>query len=146
MGREIRFRAWDKKWGVMFDNDIMLNGGRELVKFAKRNSPIPEVQNAHGGLLLPTDDENMIFMQYTGLKDKNGKEIYEGDITQGENSLQVVKWVESSAKFGVKVIKSDFVLLRGCTFPIQQYVKDGTLQCVFEVIGNIYENPELLEG
>lgn len=84
--------------------------------------------------------------QYTGLKDKNGKEIYEGDISQSEHLIYEIKWVERCTKYGVKVIKSPFVLTRGCTFPLQDYVKEGTIQCWFEVIGNIHEHPHLLEA
>ncbi|MFU1797657.1 YopX family protein [Paenibacillus azoreducens] len=84
-------------------------------------------------------------MQCSGLTDKNGKLIYEGDICQKDEKLYEVRWVKNSAKFGVKVIKSDCVLTRGCTFPIQQYVKEGSTECSLEVIGNIYENGGLIE-
>lgn len=83
--------------------------------------------------------------QFTGLHDKNGKEIYEGDIGTKDGVLYQVIWVECGAMYGLKVIKTDHVLTRGLTFPLQQYAIEGTMECNFEVIGNIYENPELLE-
>ena len=71
-------------------------------------------------------DECSIIMQYTGLKDKNGKEIYEGDIYKSTSSL-----------FGehIGVIKD----IRRVNLDADYHPDD------FEVIGNIYENPELIK-
>ena len=69
-------------------------------------------------------------MQYTGLNDKNGKEIYEGDILEysGDSKvyekIKVVEWIDKSAFIG-------FLIARNIEY---------------EIIGNIYANPELLEG
>ncbi|MNN53570.1 YopX protein [compost metagenome] len=71
--------------------------------------------------------------QYTGLKDKNAREIYEGDVTKDEfDRVAVISWKENEARFAM------------------QYVGQKTEYRMFishlkmEVIGNIYENPELL--
>lgn len=82
-------------------------------------------------------------MQYTGLKDKNGKEIYEGDIAVGEQSTYSVHWDDRMAQFQAKIEQTESVLTKHCSFPLWQYVKDG--RCRFEVIGNKWDNPELLE-
>lgn len=67
-------------------------------------------------------------MQYTGLKDKSGKEIYEGDILDDEGSSCVIAWDED--RYGWGVIDE----------PYWQFYEH------MKIIGNIYENPELLEA
>jgi uncharacterized phage protein (TIGR01671 family) len=85
-------------------------------------------------------DEKAIVMQYTGLKDKNGKEIYEGDIVEsieggfgsGER-IDVVKW-NNGEDGGERYEKAEFIPLNSLWFQLH----------TSEIIGNIYENPELL--
>ena len=84
-----------------------------------------------------TVDRNTVW-QYTGLKDKNRKEIYEGDILKfSEVDTAIVQWNEKYAYFMVK--------------PIQDYYFDSDVlghaieYSKVEVIGNIYDNPELLK-
>ena len=109
--REIKFRVWDGvKIHTVYRLEFTFNGeliGRKTYKF----------------------------MQYTGIKDKNGVEIYEGDMNKTNSSLYKVVF-DKCCFWGVDE--------RG-KYPIYQinhYVLDDE---IFEVIGNIYENPELLE-
>ena len=81
--------------------------------------------------------------QYTGLKDKNGVEIYEGDIVEiiyGENLVGEVYFQSNMGTFRVKCIDEN-------SYPLVTYnIKGGELINVVEkVIGNIYEPPELVE-
>lgn len=82
-------------------------------------------------------------MQSSGLKDKNGKEIYEGDIAVGEHASYSIFWDSRMAQFKAKVIKTASVLIKGNSFPLWQYVDDNG-NCRIEVVGNIYENAELI--
>ena len=117
--REIKFRAWDP----CADPPCMYN------------SNVCE-EYAMGDLL----GGEMSIMQYTGLKDKNGTEIYEGDIVEGlcagrENMGEVI-FSKRGLKFCVRTHK------RGT------YGKDVPVMASLigtRVIGNIYENPDLLE-
>lgn len=88
-------------------------------------------------------DEDVEFMQSTGLKDKKGVEIYEGDILK-LNAIFLapddkIGYLEYSPKYGYSIIFEGNRLYR------QEYWA-STNKLNYEVIGNIYENPELLEG
>ena len=81
-------------------------------------------------------DRHLIWEQSTGRKDKNGKEIYEGDIVKYEGSVAVIIWREKASEFGVRWldcgVEDEFDYWNTCRGPA-------------EVIGNIHENPELLK-
>lgn len=139
MNRVIKFRVWDKRTEQMFGNEVLLESGRQLVIFAKRMKPdLPDMQNAHGGLLLPIDDENLVFMQFAGLHDRNGVEIYEGDIVDRTHYL-----VGKPRRVIGQVV---FIAPRFFVDGVGKYKRmvQIDLDSSYEVIGNIYEHPELL--
>lgn len=129
--REIKFRAWDDERKVMvhtFDGEIViLNHDTELIASSYD---------------INKDYYEMKLMQFTGLEDKNGKDIYEGDIvsTDGGSIIGSIKWIdikgEDYAGFG---IRDD--LNKEWYWFSDHYVSED-----LEVIGNIYRNPELLKG
>lgn len=84
------------------------------------------------------DFEDVIFTQSTGLKDKNGKEIFEGDIVDYKGRKAVVKWHGSYASFIYRFVDE-----------LQERVSEWHPLFLayyhFEIIGNIYENKEFLE-
>ncbi len=128
MEREIKFRAWFKPLKRMY---LV----REL-KFG-RNNKITVITNHTGG----TAPISYEIMQFTGLKDKNNKDIYEGDIlTYGlkkdEIIIQII-WNDLDDN-GFKVISQKD---KNCLHDIRIY----RFEEQSEVIGNIYENPELLK-
>lgn len=98
-----------------------------------------EIFKRHCAVLLETIGE------YTGLTDRNGKKIFEGHIcTDGENTYEVVF---DKYQFAVKVIKTPLYLIqKGDIFPLWQFddcERNGYRQ--LEIIGNIHDNPELLD-
>lgn len=91
------------------------------------------------GQLNNTDE---VFMQYTGLKDKNGKEIYEGDVVEYDNGTKAKVIFHDGGFCGYDgyATCSDEAYLR---LSPEETPFDG-LEFEVEVIGNIYQNPELL--
>ena len=89
--------------------------------------------------------EDAIIMQFTGLHDKNGKEIYEGDILNvGENLVCEIVYVDKNVEDYGDEIHCAFhakVYIHNKTIPLDSYLKNNC-----EIIGNIHENQELLEN
>jgi hypothetical protein len=107
--REIMFRAWDKS-NSHFIYVILIHGKLGLPKYAKWN-----------GL----GD----WLQYTGLKDKNGVEIWEGDVVRET-------WEDFKPQTAIFPVTFDE--------DIGRFVVYNAYKSLVEVVGNIYENPELL--
>ena len=124
-----KFRAWTEEGKVMyydaypFRNDTLLLSYDEIA--------FDEV---------PASD--FILMQSTGIKDKNGKEIFEGDVVKYEvgryTYTEEVAYDKNFAGFGVKDADANII------FTVGELAEDIDLSSL-EVVGSIYENPELLE-
>lgn len=124
MNREIKFRAWyyDEDWPEFSHMMFVCS-----IDFVQQKAKIGILENIH-------KFNQIKLMQYTGKKDKNGVEIYEGDIVRYAEFNCPVLWskdlmwcIDINNGYGEEMLTAYF---------------DYEL----EVIGNIYENPELLEG
>lgn len=149
--REIKFRAWNKEEKCMiysdevypkseykFEFEIFNNFKLTLMKMINReNAYHKDGEETHIEYFEPVDAE---IMQYTGIKDSNGNEIYEGDIVKiedyfGEDLIGNIIYDEATA--GYVFHKGNERNYFQMTLDLENYV--------YYVIGNIYENPELLE-
>jgi uncharacterized phage protein (TIGR01671 family) len=153
MNREIKFRAWNNVWKCMY----------YLIGFklaGKKHTQLYYFDADGDSTTCAVLTENIVLLQYTGLHDKNGKEIYEGDIVQFNNNkvdlcqvcfgefpvydMETEEVTDTTCGWYAKVIFTD-ALSQIEPFNYDRVINNqwiGTLD--IEVIGNIYENPELL--
>ena len=118
--REIKFRAWDKINKDMFNVESINFQERRVYKDTVSYRKFNDVE----------------LMQYTGLKDKNNKEIYEGDILFESFGERYYKVVFENGSFRGE-FKGDF---DEYSFDLIDIIAQGC-----KIVGNIYENPELME-
>lgn len=118
--REIKFRVWSKHTKKMFDDGFYISQNSDLFQDDSLDYKSKDLYEV---------------MQYTGLKDKNGTEIYEGDILKFSGNvvaLGIVKYNENFATFQACNGNSGWLFGK----------ESGTN---IEILGNSYENPELLK-
>lgn len=165
MKREIKFRAWmPRKWNPTFQEWHKANKHRTdrtsgtIKQFEKETNQLfidgfvagmdydicisqkGLVMNLEGGWDYQSENEEAVVMQFTGLKDKNGKEIFEGDF---DEDMQVVMWCENSV--GWQWATYDFPtkekICCHCYNCEGDYNFTEQIEKV-EIHGNIYENAE----
>jgi len=114
--KDIKFRIWDKDTNTMIYKGFVVADGRI-------------------GVLICSDEfdelDNAVAMQYTGLKDKNGKMVYEGDVLKSDGFQGVIEFKGGEFRFRYTCY--------------DRYDRIWEMNYHAEVIGNIWENPELLK-
>ena len=129
-----RFRAWDVLAEKMIDEILMISFVRKEIigKFSDGSTSVPlKFEDERNG-------EDVILMQSTGLVDKSGKEIFEGDILDYRGRKALVRWHGSYASFIYRFVDE----------PHKRKAEWKPLYLAYmkcEIIGNVYENTELLE-
>jgi len=157
--RDIKFRAWNKVHKCM-DDFFFIQSNGVIHESANKTYDTPNTEIE--------ESPNLIIMQYTGLKDKNGVEIYEGDVLNFDWRLQETNELYASdyenikglvlfenSKFIVryfnKSMSFDLSGINQATFErfwreTYVFAKDDYFKMSgFEVVGNIYQNPELIK-
>ena len=137
--RPIRFRGFNKKRGIWLYGNYILNRGAHFIA--------PQ-EFADGKTWEDYEVEQESIGQYTGLTDKNGKEIYDGDIVSHPwkdpifgDLVETGQFVHSTICFNNGAFVVNY-RLQGEYIYLQDFVR---LKCL-EVVGNIHDNPELLKG
>lgn len=124
MKREIKFRAWATN--VSYPKGYMATQGE------------PDLETLQSFMFHYADEERL--MQFTGLKDKNGKDVFQDDLAMINNELCVVNF---DAYF---ICGWEFKSIKNGSYPFNSTCTNfnNTGCSDFEIIGNIYENPNLL--
>lgn len=118
--RNIKFRAWSKKFNKFMSIGFHIIGETTLFDLLNQHT-LEEM-------------ETLEITECTGLKDKNDKDVYEGDIVKFENEFTAeIIWCEENAAFQIRSEKG------GGAFLNELYMLN------FEVVGNVFENADLLK-
>lgn len=148
--REIKFRGYSKNYKKMFSNATWEPASDGMVKICNeyfkehRIDTIP----VERGLFIPTKDADMTLMQCTCLKDKNGIEIYEGDIlapiTTWNESKYIIEWDKKNCCF-TSIDGGAANFYGDVNDEIKYNLLSNMRLDLVEIIGNIYENPDLFQ-
>lgn len=127
--KELKFRVWDKEREA-FLNNVFIDSEGKLYQFSKGT--------IFGIVITYLDSENKNISKFTGLHDKNGKEIFEGDIIKIKDETYRITWNGCFSSFDMTNIDKakqykDLYILN------KDYEKS-------EIVGNIYQNRDLLEN
>jgi uncharacterized phage protein (TIGR01671 family) len=132
--REIKFRYWDLEYKHWVELPCLI-GDYQANSYRTYGDPFPLSSFMHGEYQERLKDGLLVIQQYTGLKDKNGKEVYEGDIIAIRDTTLnfnvMVEWKSIGWSAETPNGNNAFIWM--------------DLYERFEVIGNIFENRELLE-
>ncbi len=149
MKREVKFKAWHKTEKLMCDVDTLTNEGAFLIGVKPGEDEI--IQELRMVIPAPLngrfcENDEFELLEFTGLKDKNGKDIFEGDILKLQYPFRIGAGVGCGEGFDYREITVSVSFDGGCFW----FTGKGFTDCNwrfydnYEIIGNIFENPELI--
>ena len=144
--RELKFRAWDKKRNIMIGEDYPDNWGSEKQEYW---ADVFEISLT--GITEITQNARFEIMQYTGLRDKNEKEIYEGDVVEikGEEYYSNESFCTEDGEwmFSGEIAMNSLMWMAinrdSTAIPLCDLLH-GDME--IDIIGNVFENPELIKN
>lgn len=126
-----KFRAWDKRFSEFVEDFFVSEDGKIYKK---------STNTGYGIAISRETSDKVILMQSTGLKDKNGKEIFEGDVVR---QVRTQPTTENEIIIGVvTMIEGAWLIMNDCEQLASKLWSETNEN---EIIGNTYENPDLLE-
>ena len=135
-----KFRLWDKRFSEFVEDFFVSEDGKIYKK---------STDTGYGIAISKETSDKVILMQSTGILDKNSQEIFEGDVVSRNSGMPSVvefgKWIYEE-DFGYKIKNIGFYL--NSSYDDDEFFQAMDYEDIrknYEVIGNIYENPELLE-
>lgn len=134
--REIRFRAWDKE-NKFYEYDVQNATVASEHEYEDFDSYFPF---KFDGRIV----DNHILEQYTGVKDKDGTDIFEGDIVDASVDSGFDYYSHEKALIVFSEVQAGFAIQSNDSLVLRLW-NDDAMDHEYEVIGNIHENPELLE-
>lgn len=131
----LRFRAWDSVKKEMFKDTFAITESGQVVVVEQESVASPPDY---------VFVEHLAIMQSTGLVDKNGKEIFEGDIVTDGEFTRIVRYHQTLGFYMFDEEDNERFFSDSAT--LEDFEEDAKVVSeILEVVGNIYENPELLE-
>ena len=130
-----KFRAWDTTKKEMFKDTFAITESGQVVVVEQES------------VVCPPDYvfvDHLVIMQSTGLFDRNGKEIFEGDIITNGKDVMCMKRHNTLGFYVEQKGKVEFIADSAVLEEFEEDAKE--IADILEIIGNVYENPELLEA
>ena len=138
--RDILFRAKRRDTGEWVYGDVIQNA--HTVKIREHEAEINRIAKSY-------EIDSDTLGQYTGLTDKNGKKIFEGDIVSGtaysNTSIGVIGWIPDIASFGIEYKSQHRAAWENASI-LKLLAHRKNSEFVAEVIGNVFDDPELIGG